>query len=222
MSQKNRKLADARDALYREHVLDAAEAVFARHGYDNAKMADVAAEAGVSLSTVYTLFDGKQGLFVAIQERHSTALLELGAKAVIGRTDPLDVLLLGGESYVRYMLAHPSFLAMHLRDGHSWFTPGGLRSPEQQSQFERGIEMLAGVFRAGIDRGVFADDDPEVMARGMVALDQMRLQAWVDAGGAGSEDDLVRALQAQRVRAFCTPEVAATRLDQSGALLEDR
>ena len=46
-------VAEGRAALYRERVLDAAEREFARVGYAEARMPDVARGAGLSLATVY-------------------------------------------------------------------------------------------------------------------------------------------------------------------------
>ncbi|MBC7174203.1 MAG: helix-turn-helix transcriptional regulator, partial [Polyangiaceae bacterium] len=39
--------------MYRELILDSAEEVFAEHGFDAARMQDVAGRAGVSTRTVY-------------------------------------------------------------------------------------------------------------------------------------------------------------------------
>lgn len=52
----------------RERLLAAAEKVFAEKGYDGAKLADIAAEAGVSVGAVYFRFKDKDALFQAIAE----------------------------------------------------------------------------------------------------------------------------------------------------------
>jgi len=53
----------ARKALEtRRRILDAAEALFTRDGYAATTMADIAAEAGVALKTVYLAFQTKSGL----------------------------------------------------------------------------------------------------------------------------------------------------------------
>ena len=44
-------------------LLSAAQRVFSRQGFHAAKVADVAAEAGVSQGTVYHYFDSKEALF---------------------------------------------------------------------------------------------------------------------------------------------------------------
>ncbi|TDW81693.1 MULTISPECIES: TetR/AcrR family transcriptional regulator [Kribbella] len=62
--------AQARRA--REEVLDAAERQFLANGYAATTIAAVAAEAGVSVETIYKAFGGKSGLVRAIYERGLT------------------------------------------------------------------------------------------------------------------------------------------------------
>src|SRR3712207_2267923 len=58
--------ARGRSARKGRAILDAALAVFLRHGYPGASMDEVAARAGVSKVTVYNHFSDKERLFVAV------------------------------------------------------------------------------------------------------------------------------------------------------------
>jgi len=58
----------ARSKATRARLLAAAEKVFAEKGYDGAKLADIAQEAGVSVGAVYFRFKDKDALFLAIAE----------------------------------------------------------------------------------------------------------------------------------------------------------
>jgi AcrR family transcriptional regulator len=57
-----------RSRATRERLLEAAEIVFAQKGYDGARLADIAAEAGCSVGAVYFRFKDKNALFSAIAE----------------------------------------------------------------------------------------------------------------------------------------------------------
>lgn len=57
-----------RSRATRERLLEAAEKVFADKGYDGAKIADIAEEAGCSVGGVYFRFRDKDALFFAITE----------------------------------------------------------------------------------------------------------------------------------------------------------
>jgi AcrR family transcriptional regulator len=53
-------------AATRQTILEAAQRLFARHGYPTTTMEQVAAEAGVALKTVYVAFTTKSGLLRAL------------------------------------------------------------------------------------------------------------------------------------------------------------
>src|SRR5262245_32042088 len=69
------KAVEARARMYRDLLLDAAERVFGARGYHASRMEEVAAEAGVSLSTVYATFPSKRELFEALHETRGRQFL---------------------------------------------------------------------------------------------------------------------------------------------------
>src|SRR5881394_3498146 len=60
----------------RERILRAAVDVFARNGYFNAKVSDIAKAAGVADGTIYLYFDGKEDLLVNIFRDHTRSYLQ--------------------------------------------------------------------------------------------------------------------------------------------------
>ncbi len=54
----------------RERILRAAVEVFAQRGYFNAKVAEIAREAGVADGTIYLYFQGKEDLLITIFREH--------------------------------------------------------------------------------------------------------------------------------------------------------
>src|SRR2546428_7362860 len=56
-------------AQTRADLLEAAARVFKRHGYERASIAEIADEAGYSHGAVYSNFDGKDDLFLALYEQ---------------------------------------------------------------------------------------------------------------------------------------------------------
>jgi AcrR family transcriptional regulator len=53
----------------RSQILDAAEGVFTRKGFDEARMEDIAGKTGLSKGTLYLYFKSKDDLILAILDR---------------------------------------------------------------------------------------------------------------------------------------------------------
>jgi TetR/AcrR family transcriptional regulator, fatty acid metabolism regulator protein len=78
-------VTDKRDAILR-----AAVKVFARHGYFQSQVADVARLAGVAAGTVYLYFRSKDDLLVSIFERTMQDAIDEGRAALSGIADPAE------------------------------------------------------------------------------------------------------------------------------------
>ena len=74
----------------RTAILSAATRVFARRGFFNAQVADVAREAGVAAGTVYLYFRSKDDLLTSIFEESMTRAGEETDRALAGVTDPVE------------------------------------------------------------------------------------------------------------------------------------
>ncbi len=207
-SPRQRLLA-ARRALYREAIVDAAETIFAEHGYDAAKVQAIAKAAGVSLATFYATFPKKWDVFRAVQSDRLTALMQQVGGAVLGAPDAFGRVRAGLEGYLRFHMAHPDFLRLQLRERVPWGTTDELRTPEQTRTWEAGLQMMIAALREGMHEGVFREDDPELCARTATAMSQVRLALWVDRGMARPADAVATEAMLQLVRTFAAPERAA-------------
>jgi AcrR family transcriptional regulator len=172
----------ARAGAYRRLALEAAERIFALHGYERAKMADVAAEAGLALATLYGAAGGKEELYGAIHAERGRALLEQAATASARARSPREALRLGVEAYVAFLAEHPHYLRIHLTESQPWALSPRFTTAIQRQQWRQGSELTVAVFRAGIADGTFIADDPERMARLMIAAHQVFLVDWVESG----------------------------------------
>jgi TetR/AcrR family fatty acid metabolism transcriptional regulator len=77
----------------REAILKAATRVFARGGFFQSQVADVAREAGVAAGTVYLYFRSKDDLLVSLFERTMRQAMAAGRAALEGVSDPRERLL---------------------------------------------------------------------------------------------------------------------------------
>lgn len=200
--------------MYREHILDAAENVFAEHGYETAKVQSVAAAAGVSLATLYGVFETKWDLYRAVHERRTQTLHEhVRKRGEEAEGDLLDRMLSGISAYIEFHMQHPAYLRMHLREQHVWSTSATLESPEQIDAWTRGLGMMNRAFELGQEAGVYhRDDRPELMSRTNLAMHQVRLADWVDRGMTEPMESLIASVHRQFIRTFCTARVVRERL----------
>jgi len=166
-------------------------------------MREIAAEAGVSLGTLYGVIDGKESLFLGIHKVRMREFLDCIRDARDAHDETLAshlaVLRLGAQ----YFLDRPDFLRMCCFDGYTWAS----RFPASSSGtdlWNEGASIPRDLFDRGIAEGIYVDDDPELMVRKMLALKQVELTHWVDQGMETPHEVVLDRLEGQFIRAFCT------------------
>lgn len=177
---------------YRQLILEAAEPIFAYSGFDGAKMQDIAAAAGISLNTLYSVFKGKLELFAALQEDRGHALLAAARPLLELSDDPMEMLEAGVRGYLHFLSEHPNFLRIHLFEQDAWALGGRSRTDAQRRQFEFGLRLFSDLYRLGLERGDFVEEDPELMARMIIAQHQVLLAEFIKEGRGGDRELLVQ------------------------------
>jgi AcrR family transcriptional regulator len=172
----------------------------------------MAREAGVSIGTLYRTFpDGKVGIYTAIQEHRGAELLEhtrqMGLKAFEQSNDVVEAFLEGMAALVDYMVSHPNFLRLTLRQ--SWTSASDETTMGQMAIRKLGMEGTVEGIRLGIASGAFIDADPELLARAMGAIQQAHLTHWLDRPRPAEE--VAADLKEMVLRLFCRPEELARR-----------
>ncbi len=197
-----RRVKEKRRSVYREAIHEAAERVFAEKGADRSRMREIAAEAGISLGTLYGVIDGKQSLFFGIHSLRMREFMDCIREACDAHDETLAshlaVLRLGGQ----FFLDHPDFLRICCRDGFGWAT----RLPASSSGndlWNEGASIPRDLFARGIREGLYVDEDPDLLVRKMLALKQVDLTHWVDQGMKAPHEVVLDRLESQFIRAFC-------------------
>ncbi|HXG28834.1 MAG TPA: helix-turn-helix domain-containing protein [Nevskiales bacterium] len=213
------ELRAAKDALYRAHILEAAERIFAEQGFDDTKMQDIARAVGISLATLYQAYPGKAELYRAILIARDAEMLETvmaHGQQVLQQPQSLEQLLWLMQTHLRFLLEHPDYLRMQLQQGHAWYHATAWPSPEEQQMWERGLLAVSQVLRWGQARGLFVPGDVTDQARLMMAMQQARLANWVSGGMQEPHAAVMARIQADFVRNFCRPQLAASLLATDG------
>ena len=209
------RIRDARAEMYRGLILDAAEEVFAEHGFEATKMQEVAARAGVSSSTMYGIFQGKSALFGEIHARRGTQIFEAVATHPDRDAGPLARLLGGVEASLKVLIEQPTYLRL-LGHARVWFDPASLESDAQVEASMRGSGLVEEAFAEGMDAGVFVRQDPKLCGRLLSAMYQVRLLDWLAGGMTAPASSVLRAVKREIVATFAVPERICALLDEHG------
>ncbi len=188
------KLRQARAEVYRRHILEAAERVFADKGFASASMQEIGRQAGVSMGTIYSVFASKEAVLEGVLQWRGEEILALVRDATASAAGALEALRRLMEAYVTYFTAHPDFLRMHLRLGGAW-SVSPANGKRRAAVWEEIHRLQADLMGKGVREGVLVDEDPALLARLFSAVDQVLLARWVELGLRASKEELLRQLQ---------------------------
>jgi AcrR family transcriptional regulator len=94
----------------RESLLAAARAIFARDGFVDARIGDIAAAAGVSHGTFYTYFASKEAIFRELVIRLSDEIAEMQLPAGAGAS-PTERIEFANRTYIRMYRQNAALIA---------------------------------------------------------------------------------------------------------------
>ncbi|HLU68175.1 MAG TPA: TetR family transcriptional regulator, partial [Kofleriaceae bacterium] len=103
--------------VYRDGILEAAEKVFARAGFADTRMADVAAEAGLATGTLYNYFANRDELLSSLIERRGEDLLAALREAEERASEPREQLEELARAVFGYFESHRPLFAIFLEPG---------------------------------------------------------------------------------------------------------
>jgi len=112
-------------AQTRERLLAAARNVFARRGFHGASVEEIAAEAGFSTGALYSNFEGKEDLFLALMDRETDAHAAAIAAAVRQRPSVAERATGGADLWMAMIDREPD---LHMLMMEFWAY--GVRDPD--------------------------------------------------------------------------------------------
>src|SRR2546422_5836518 len=166
-----------RDPAKPQQIIDAAVRVFARNGFYNSRVSDIAREAGIASGTIYLYFKTKDEILVTLFREKMAAFVAGVRKAIADEP--------GATAKIRRMIrlhfetleANPDVaevVQVELRQGQKFFR--GASAHEISAYFD----LIGSVLQEGVEAGVFRRDLPVKVATTMVfgATDQVTT-SWV-------------------------------------------
>ena len=162
----------------KSQIINAAEDVFTKKGFDDARMDDIAEETGLSKGTLYNYFKSKDDLIIAILDRifqrefrvfESLDLANMSATDAIWsftETTSKDVKMM-----MRLLPITYEFMGLAFRNK--------LVQKAFKAYFNHYMDILIPIIQHGIDSGEFRPADAKEIALAMGAVMEGTLLLWV-------------------------------------------
>jgi AcrR family transcriptional regulator len=177
----------------RRAILDAAIRVFARQGFHNARVSDIAAEAGVAYGLVYHYFDSKDQMLNELFTERWSLLLEAGREADRTLESPREKLAAVAGFIIESYRHDPELMKVIIvevtRAANSF---GRTHLPEIRQAYDQIEKIVADAQAAGEFRQDVSPDFASMLFYG--AIEQL-LSGWIFEIVPGSDEDFERAKQ---------------------------
>ena len=147
----------------KDQLIDHAAQLFAERGYAETRVLDIVRAAGVAKGLFYWYFENKEALFRELVEQNRLRLRRAQAQAIDPTAEPLLRLRQGAEASMRFMAQFSHFFALlEVENSDKSF------ADERRKGTEIHTDDVARVIRDGILDGTIRDEDPDLLAYGVV------------------------------------------------------
>src|SRR5881392_4036912 len=161
----------------RERILRAATDVFARNGYFNAKVSEIAKAAGVADGTIYLYFDGKEDLLITIFREHTRNYLLSLERSLANIRRPEERIRIAIRHHLE-TLGRDRALAVvsqvELRHSLKFMS---LLSQQEVADY---LNILRKIVEYGQNEGVFRrDHHPQLVAKALFGILDEMVTSWI-------------------------------------------
>lgn len=158
-------------------IIEAAVKVFAKNGFYNSKVSEIARAANVADGTIYLYFQNKDDILIRLFEEEMAEILRKMTGELSQETDP-------AQKLKRFALVHlklvednqelAEIIQVETRQSSKFM------KEYKNPQFQQYLNLISGIIREGQTQGVFRDEvEPGVFKRAFFgALDEMS-RYWV-------------------------------------------
>jgi TetR/AcrR family fatty acid metabolism transcriptional regulator len=139
-----------RDPDKPQQIIDAAVRVFARNGYYNSRVSDIAREAGIASGTIYLYFKTKDEILVTLFREKMASFVAHVRTEIAAEPDAVAKIRCLVRRHFAVLESNPDMaevVQVELRQGHKFFR--GASAHEVSAYFD----LIAGVLEEGVASG---------------------------------------------------------------------
>jgi TetR/AcrR family fatty acid metabolism transcriptional regulator len=172
LSQSSKKNSDKH-----RRIIQAALKVFAKNGFYNSKVSEIARAAKVADGTIYLYFQNKDDILISLFEEEMAAILKKVRLAMGDYDDPVEKLKQFALNHLRLVEEHKELaeiIQVEIRQSSKFM------KEYKVIQFGEYLNLISAIVKEGQDKGVFRQDvKPGIFKRAFFgALDEMS-RYWV-------------------------------------------
>jgi AcrR family transcriptional regulator len=142
-------------------ILRAARSVFVEHGFERARMAEIAKRAGVAEGTIYIYYKTKNDLLRAVVLQFWEGITESAAASVNPSAGTFEQLHALADRHLTIMIRDREFIELEVILRNSGTEP----IASDRAPLRKYVAVFVAIFRRGQDRGDIAADAELWMAR---------------------------------------------------------
>jgi TetR/AcrR family fatty acid metabolism transcriptional regulator len=173
----HRKIMKTRNGEKYFRIIHAATKVFARKGFFQAKVSDIAREAQVADGTIYLYFENKDDILISLFEEQMKAVLENMIDQISMETDAVKKIEKFALTHLKLIELNKNMaeiIQVELRQS------GKFMKEYKNEKFLQYLNLISDIIKEGQDQGIFRKDIiPDIAKRAFFgALDEMS-RFWV-------------------------------------------
>lgn len=161
-------------------IIVSATKVFAKKGFFNARISDIAKEAKVADGTIYLYFNNKFDILISVLEEEIGKIIEQIETAIEKETDPVKMMNIFIEKHLSAMKQNKNLAeVIHIELRQS----DRLVKEYRNTSFKQYIDVISKIIKMGQERGIYRTDIlPDIAKRAFFgALDEVS-RIWTTPG----------------------------------------
>ena len=152
-------------------VLAAARRLYARKGYQQTAMVEIARASELAVGTLYQLFPSKEAILRGLLEERMDDLIARVRAAVDGEREVRDQLRRVVETHLTFARENADILRLYLSGWIGYDTRTRQRFGDRiDARYERYVLVLTAVFKRGVETGALAPRPPRRLAVTLAGL----------------------------------------------------
>ena len=164
----------------RQYILKEAEKLFAKKGYHQTTMAEIAKASEFGMATIYQFFKSKEEIYLTLFNEKLDLLLRLVKKAVKNASTPTEKIKAILKTDFSFFREHRNFFRLYIMEKEAITVM--IREElgrEVNQKHQEGLKIIREIIEEGIKKGEFRPLPPQDIAVLFASMVEGYIHAWI-------------------------------------------